>query len=132
MRFGNFQLNCLFLSGNLANGVTVRRVSLFVLKSQQFLNSHCIQQIDMVIQFAANHRGGYWIELCNLNNGESDNCFTRLTVVRADREIRPGNMVCSGGDHQNGPTNLRVQLPANFRCTRCTLRWTYRTSYPPG
>ncbi|KAG4066253.1 hypothetical protein HA402_000477 [Bradysia odoriphaga] len=90
------------------------------------------QQIDMVIQFAANHRGGYWIELCTLNNGESDTCFTRLTVVRADREIRPGNMVCSGNDQQNGPTNLRVQLPAGFRCTRCTLRWTYRTSYPPA
>jgi hypothetical protein len=33
------------------------------------------------------------------------------------------------GEPRNNVT-ARAQLPAGVRCSRCTLRWTYRTSYP--
>jgi len=89
------------------------------------------QQVDTVVQITANHRGQYWFDLCTTNNGESDGCFQRLNVISASRPLRGNNAVCTGGDHQNGLINARIQLPAGFRCTRCTLRWTYRTSYPP-
>jgi hypothetical protein len=90
------------------------------------------QQIDVVVDMNANHRGQMWWELCTINDGENDSCFQRLNIVRGDREVRGGNVMCSGFDHQNGLVGARIQLPANFRCTRCTLRWTYRTSYPPA
>lgn len=63
---------------------------------------------------------------------ETDNCFQRLNIVSGSREIRSGNMMCVGPAQVIGIINARVQLPANVRCTRCTLRWTYRTAYPPA
>ncbi len=80
----------------------------------------------------ANHRGHLEFELCP-QVSESDGCFShRLAVAGADRGVRNGNTACTGNDQQNGAFNVRIQLPANVRCTRCTLRMTYRTSYPPG
>ncbi|KAJ6645209.1 hypothetical protein Bhyg_00412 [Pseudolycoriella hygida] len=83
------------------------------------------------VDFNANHRGGYMFELCPQVT-ENNNCFQRLQIPSSDRPVRDSNWACSGGDHQNGPTGVRIQLPANVRCSRCTLRWTYRTSYPPA
>jgi len=89
------------------------------------------QIIDVTVEFTANHRGHFEFDLCPQVT-ETNTCFQRLNIVGGDREIRSGNMMCSGSDHQNGPVRARVQLPAGVRCTRCTLRWTYRTSYPPN
>ncbi|XP_037041064.1 uncharacterized protein LOC119077845 [Bradysia coprophila] len=83
------------------------------------------------VHMNANHRGHMEFDLCPQVT-ETNTCFTRLNLASGDREIRSGNMMCSGGDHQNGDVGVRIQLPANVRCSRCTLRWTYRTSYPPA
>lgn len=85
----------------------------------------------MVVEITANHRGHFEIELCPQTT-ETNNCFQRLNIVSGSHEIRSGNMMCVGPAQVIGPIFARVQLPANVRCTRCTLRWTYRTSYPPG
>jgi len=90
------------------------------------------QQIDVNVRMTANHRGHFQFDLCTIDNGETDGCFQRLNIVSGSMPIRSGNMICSGGDHQNVDIRARLQLPAGFRCTRCTLRWTYRTSYPPA
>jgi len=89
------------------------------------------QQVDTVVQMTGNHRGQFWFDLCTIDNGETDDCFVRLNVVSASMPLRGPDAVCSGTDRQIA-INVRIQLPANFRCTRCTLRWTYRTSYPPA
>ncbi|KAG4078171.1 hypothetical protein HA402_002223 [Bradysia odoriphaga] len=90
------------------------------------------QIIDVEVDITANHRGFMQFELCPQVT-ETNTCFThRLNFVSGDRPIRSGNMMCTGNDHQNGVIRARVQLPAGVRCTRCTLRWTYRTSYPPN
>lgn len=85
----------------------------------------------MVVEITANHRGFFEIELCPQAT-ETDNCFQRLNIVGGSHEIRSGNMMCTGPAQTLGPIFARVQLPPNVRCTRCTLRWTYRTAYPPG
>ncbi|XP_037045250.1 uncharacterized protein LOC119080785 [Bradysia coprophila] len=89
------------------------------------------QIVDVTVEFTANHRGHFEFDLCPQVT-ETNTCFQSLNIVGGGREIRNGNRMCSGGDHQNGPVVARVQLPAGVRCTRCTLRWTYRTSYPPA
>jgi len=89
-------------------------------------------QIDVTVRMTANHRGNFIFELCNLNDGESNTCFQRLNMVSGSQPIRNGNMMCLNTDQQNIDMIARLQLPAGFRCTRCTLRWTYRTSYPPA
>ncbi|KAG4079653.1 hypothetical protein HA402_010433 [Bradysia odoriphaga] len=89
------------------------------------------QIIDMVVEITANHRGHFEIELCSQTT-ETNNCFQRLNIVGGSHEIRSGNMMCVGPAQVIGQIRARVQLPANVRCTRCTLRWTYRTSYPPA
>lgn len=78
-----------------------------------------------------NHRGHMEYDLCLLNDNESDTCFQRLQIVSGSMPIRNNNMICTGEQRQT-EIIARLQLPANFRCTRCTLRWTYRTAYPPG
>ncbi|XP_037049032.1 uncharacterized protein LOC119083426 [Bradysia coprophila] len=89
------------------------------------------QVINAIVEFTANHRGGFMFELCP-QVSENNNCFQRLRINSADRGVRDNNWACSGGDHQNGQMRVAIQLPAGVRCTRCTLRWTYRTSYPPA
>ncbi|KAJ6649664.1 hypothetical protein Bhyg_04902 [Pseudolycoriella hygida] len=89
------------------------------------------QVIDIRVEITANHRGFFTIELCP-NPVETDNCFSRLNIVGGSHEIRSGNMMCVGPTQVIGPVTARVQLPANVRCTRCSLRWTYRTAYPPA
>lgn len=89
------------------------------------------QIIDVVVEITANHRGHFELELCSQTT-ETDNCFQPLILVGGSHEIRHGNRMCVGPSQVLGQIRARVQLPANVRCTRCTLRWTYRTSYPPG
>lgn len=85
----------------------------------------------MLFDITANHRGHMELDLCQQTT-ETDNCFRRLTIVSGSNEVRNGNVMCVGPSQNIGVIRARVQLPAGFRCARCTLRWTYRTSYPPG
>lgn len=90
-----------------------------------------MKQIDVVVRMTANHRGHFEFDLCT-SETESNTCFQRLNIVSGSEPIRNGNRICSGALYQNTDIRARLQLPAGFRCNRCTLRWTYRTSYPPG
>jgi len=90
--------------------------------------------IEVVADMTANHRGYFEIDLC-MSETETDNCFQRLPIVGGTNSVRDGNKMCTsanGGDHENKLVTARVQLPSGFRCNRCTLRWNYRTAYPPA
>ena len=89
------------------------------------------QVVEIEAEFGANHYGHFYVELCPQAQ-ETDGCFQRLPVVSADREVRDGNRVCVTGGEGDLPATVKahVWLPAGTRCERCTLRWTYRTSYP--
>ncbi|OXA43325.1 uncharacterized protein LOC110859008 [Folsomia candida] len=80
------------------------------------------------------HFGHFQMELC-AQEQETDNCFSLLPVVSASQPLRGENLVCIPFDNPAPPNDIvtvRLQLPAGVRCSRCTLRWTYRTSYPNG
>lgn len=86
------------------------------------------QRIRVEAQIDAAHQGYYEIELCPQVT-ETNNCFQRLPVLASNNQVRDGTACVTMA------TQLiwaEVQLPAGVRCTRCTLRWTYRTAYPPG
>jgi len=85
--------------------------------------------IDIDIEFGAAHGGYFEFELCP-SATESTGCFSRLEVLSASEDVRIDNRVCV--PYHNGDTRIitaRVRLPGGVRCARCTLRWTYRTSY---
>jgi len=86
--------------------------------------------IEVEASFGANHNGHYFIELCPQER-ETDGCFQRLPIVSGSTEVRDGSRICvvdrSGAQQQS--VTAQVWLPAGVRCERCTLRWTYRTSY---
>ena len=89
----------------------------------------------MHADFQAAHHGYFEIELC-AQQTETDGCFQKLPIVSATEEVRNGDRVCVPYDN-NAPANgisAQVWLPAGVTCERCTVRWTYRTSYPgrPG
>ncbi|XP_021963585.2 uncharacterized protein LOC110859027 [Folsomia candida] len=80
------------------------------------------------------HFGHFQMELC-AQEQETDNCFNLLPVVSASQPLRGEYQVCIPFDNPAPPNDIvtvRLQLPAGVRCSRCTLRWTYRTSYPNG
>jgi len=80
--------------------------------------------------FQAAHRGHFEVELCPQEQ-ETDNCFQKLQIRSASENVRDGNRVCIPYDNNApGPITAAVQLPAGVRCNRCTIRWTYRISYP--
>jgi len=86
--------------------------------------------VDVVAEFQAAHYGSFQIELC-AQETETNDCFNLLPIVGGSEEVRDGNRICVPYD--NGGTNIvtaQVRLPAGVRCNRCTIRWTYRTSYP--
>lgn len=90
----------------------------------------------MTVRVGAAHWGGFTIELC-ASQTETDNCFQFLPIVSASdgRRIRDGNRVCIPYEHaviggsSGNDVHFRVQLPANVRCNRCTIRMTHRTFY---
>jgi len=84
--------------------------------------------IDVTANFQAPHHGVFTVELCPQVT-ESNTCFQLLNVVSATEQVN-NNRVCVPYDNVNKDITARVQLPAGVRCTRCTLRWTYRTNYP--
>ena len=78
----------------------------------------------------ASHYGYIEFELC-ISETETENCFQKLQVLSSNEEVRGGTRVCSPhGNEQERLITARVQLPPLVRCERCTVRWTYRTSYP--
>ncbi|KAG4079667.1 hypothetical protein HA402_010447 [Bradysia odoriphaga] len=97
--------------------------------------------VQMTLRVGAAHYGGFTIELCPAQT-ETDNCFQFLRIVSADdnRRIIPnaagGNRLCIPYEHgviggsSGNDIHFRVQLPANVRCNRCTIRMTHRTFYP--
>jgi len=86
--------------------------------------------IEVVSEFGASHYGQFHYELCP-STVETDNCFQLLTIVGGSEQVMPNNRMCTPYDNsQTRPITTRLQLPAGVRCTRCTLRWTYRTFYP--
>ncbi|OXA49389.1 uncharacterized protein LOC110854634 [Folsomia candida] len=85
--------------------------------------------IDVVGNFQAPHHGSFEVELCP-NQQETDNCFTKLPIVGGSEAVRTDDRICVPYDNVNTDVTARVQLPAGVTCSRCTLRWTYRTSYP--
>jgi len=86
-------------------------------------------QIPVTLNFGAPHYGSFDIELCPQET-ETDNCFQLLPVVGATEEVRDGSRVCVPYDNTDVDIVAYVQLPAGVTCSRCTLRWNYRTSYP--
>ncbi|OXA41143.1 hypothetical protein Fcan01_24094 [Folsomia candida] len=63
---------------------------------------------------------------------ETDNCFSLLPVVSASQPLRGDYQVCIPFDNPEPPNDIvtvRLQLPAEVRCSRCTLRWTYSYKY---
>lgn len=76
------------------------------------------------------HFGYVEFDLCP-QEAENNNCFQSLILTGGSHRLRNNRQMCVPLD---GSVTRRefvnVQLPAGVRCTRCTLRWTYRTSYP--
>lgn len=76
----------------------------------------------------AAHQGFFQIELCPQQQ-ETNNCFQRLPVLASNNQVRDGTACVTMASQTIW---VDVQLPGGVRCNRCTLRWTYRTAYPPG
>lgn len=92
-----------------------------------FVMLYRVQVINVEVEFSAGHLGFYEVELC-AQQTETDTCFQRLPIVGGTHAIVDNTRICVPYD--NGGTRFitaRVQLPAGVRCSRCTLRWTYRT-----
>jgi len=89
------------------------------------------QVIEIASDKGAWHWGYEYFELCPQVT-ESDGCFQMLKVTSASTRVVDGTKVCVGmaDDSQPDKNTAKVQLPAGVKCTRCTLRWTYRTAYP--
>ncbi|OXA43054.1 hypothetical protein Fcan01_22124 [Folsomia candida] len=85
--------------------------------------------IEVVGNFDAPHYGSYEVELCP-NQQETDNCFYKLPIVGGSEEVRIDDRMCVPHFVGTVEVTARVQLPAGVTCNRCTIRWTYRTSYP--
>jgi len=88
--------------------------------------------VEMTATYQAAHYGGFQIELC-ASETETDGCFQVLPMVSSAQRIQDGNRLCVPYDNRPGglyDISVRVQLPANVRCNRCTVRFTHRTFYP--
>jgi len=86
--------------------------------------------VDFVTNYQAAHYGVAQFEICQ-SETESDNCWTVLPIVGGSEQVRIDNRICVPHDNgYRGDITARVQLPAGFRCNRCSVRFTYRTAYP--
>lgn len=84
-----------------------------------------LQRITLKVDITAAHYGYFEIELCPQET-ETDNCFQKLPIISGSKPLRQGTL-CVGIDSQL--MSADVELPAGVTCRRCTLRWTWRTSY---
>jgi len=93
--------------------------------------------IQVVSEYGAQHYGQIHIELCPAQV-ETDNCFQTLAIVGGSEAVENNKMCVTGGDLaaagdntiQDYTITTTVKLPDGVKCSRCTLRWTYRTHYP--
>lgn len=83
------------------------------------------QRITIEAQIDAAHAGFFMIELCPQET-ETDSCFQKLPILSGSMPLRNGN-ICV--DFEAQTISADVKLPRGVKCERCTLRWTYRTSY---
>jgi len=86
--------------------------------------------ITVESEFSAAHYGHVELELC-AQETETDGCFQKLRIVSSTEEVRDSNRFCVSSGGSLPLVRTQAQLPAGVRCNRCTLRWTYRTSYTP-
>lgn len=76
------------------------------------------------------HFGYVEFDLCPVE-AETNNCFQSLILTGGSHRLRNNRQMCVPLDGSSTRREfVNVQLPAGVRCNRCTLRWTYRTSYP--
>jgi len=93
-------------------------------------------QIEITTQLQASHQGHIEMHLCD-SDIETEECFQKhgkLVFTAASEPLdSTSTELCvpydNGGDVYIYGT---LQLPQGVTCDRCTLRWTYRTSYPPN
>ncbi|XP_037037766.1 uncharacterized protein LOC119075432 [Bradysia coprophila] len=85
-------------------------------------------RIRVEAQLDAAHQGFFHLELC-AQQTENNNCFQRLPVLASNNQVRDGTACVTMASQTIW---AEIQLPAGVRCNRCTLRWTYRTAYPPA
>jgi hypothetical protein len=93
-----------------------------------------LQIITVAAEFQAGHNGYYEIELCPQEE-ETDTCFQKLTILGGSGEVRDNARMCVDCNNCRDEASIitaQVQLPEGVTCSRCTMRWTYRTSYPGG
>ncbi|OXA36956.1 uncharacterized protein LOC110862773 [Folsomia candida] len=85
--------------------------------------------IEVTAHFGAPHFGSFEIDICPYEE-ETDICFYKLPIVGGTETVRIDNRICVPHWEEGTEVTAQVQLPAGVTCNRCTLRWTYRTSYP--
>ncbi|KAK4884391.1 hypothetical protein RN001_000662 [Aquatica leii] len=78
--------------------------------------------VKVHVRLTANHKGSFSYSLCELNDitkPENDSCFKELS-------LQGGSEYYQVNPRDYDVFNV-VQLPENFTCSHCVLRWHYRT-----
>lgn len=80
-------------------------------------------RIQVSIDVTANHWGYFRFDICNLdtNKGrETEDCFAPLNLANGEpRYYLPSS--------DTKVFNVTLQLPKDFACKHCVMRWTYVT-----
>ncbi|KAL4221734.1 hypothetical protein ACF0H5_019989 [Mactra antiquata] len=87
------------------------------------------RNIDVVIGLTANHEGYFEFRLCPVHETtiiETQACMERhpLRIVNGDEN---GSKFYIKDPTVTGDIHLQLELPSNFKCQHCVLRWRYRT-----
>ena len=83
---------------------------------------------EFKVRMRVPHGGYFYFELC-ANGIELDDCFIPLPIIGGNGEVRAHGMCVLETRNPAMEYTALVELPENVTCTRCTLRWTYRTAY---
>jgi len=84
--------------------------------------------MNITMNIYAPHGGYFYFELCP-SGIETDDCFQPLPIIGGNGVVKPHGMCVIGNENPGLDYIATVKLPEGVRCTRCTLRWTYRTGY---
>ncbi|XP_058117917.1 uncharacterized protein LOC131289265 [Anopheles ziemanni] len=77
--------------------------------------------IEARIRITANHRGYFYFELCNLDNGAEDEaCFSKYPLYQLDGSREWYLPSTSPGEYR-----INLKLPDALTCKHCIFRWTY-------
>lgn len=82
------------------------------------------------VRLTANHKGRWSLRLCPKPAGESQSCFDKYLLRRADGR---GPFTPVPGDTSDFV--VKYKLPKGVTCKRCVMQWTYETGNscnPPG